>query len=62
MRSRFLAVFASVAALTLGGGGSALGDTLTFGAPLCLTGDQAPLDTPGYRGAQVAIKALNDQG
>ncbi|MCE2518996.1 MAG: ABC transporter substrate-binding protein [Alphaproteobacteria bacterium] len=62
MRSRFLAVLASVGALAMAGGGSALGDTITFGAPLCLTGDQAPLDTPGYRGAQVAIKALNDQG
>lgn len=62
MRSRFFAVLASVGALALAGGGNALGDTITFGAPLCLTGDQAPLDTPGYRGAQVAIKALNDQG
>ena len=62
MRSRFLAVLASVGALAVAGGGNALGDTITFGAPLCLTGDQAPLDTPGFRGAQVAIKALNDQG
>ena len=23
---------------------------------------QAPLDTPGFRGAQVAVKALNDAG
>ena len=62
MRSRFLAVLASVGALAVAGGGHAVGDTITFGAPLCLTGDQAPLDTPGFRGAQVAIKALNDQG
>lgn len=35
---------------------------ITFGGALCLTGVQAPLDTPGYKGAQVAIKALNDAG
>ncbi len=62
MKSRFLAAAATVAALALTGAGTAQGETITFGAPLCLTGDQAPLDTPGYQGAQVAIKALNDRG
>lgn len=37
-------------------------EKIIFGGALCLTGVQAPLDTPGYRGAQVAIKALNDAG
>ncbi|MEZ5931120.1 MAG: ABC transporter substrate-binding protein [Alphaproteobacteria bacterium] len=37
-------------------------DKIIFGGALCLTGVQAPLDTPGYRGAQVAVKALNDAG
>ena len=37
-------------------------DKIIFGGALCLTGVQAPLDTPGYKGAQVAIKALNDAG
>ena len=37
-------------------------DPIVFGGALCLTGVQAPLDTPGFRGAQVAVKALNDAG
>ncbi|MGI9434682.1 MAG: ABC transporter substrate-binding protein [Geminicoccaceae bacterium] len=37
-------------------------EKITFGGALCLTGVQAPLDTPGFKGAQVAIKALNDAG
>src|SRR5690606_17824609 len=37
-------------------------DKIIFGGALCLTGVQAPLDTPGFRGAQVAVKELNDNG
>ena len=37
-------------------------DKITFGGALCLTGVQAPLDTPGFKGAQVAIEALNEAG
>ena len=36
--------------------------TIIFGGALSLTGVQAPLDTPGYRGAEVAVKYLNDNG
>lgn len=35
-------------------------DTITLGASLSLTGIQAPLDEPGLRGAELAIKVLND--
>ena len=37
-------------------------DTLMIGGALSQTGIQAPLDEPGLRGAQVAVKALNDAG
>ena len=37
-------------------------DEILIGGALSLTGVQAPLDTPGFKGAQVAIKALNDDG
>lgn len=35
---------------------------ILIGGALCLTGIQAPLDEPGFKGAQVAIKAINDAG
>lgn len=53
---------AAAAALILGGPAAAQDDKILFGGALCLTGVQAPLDTPGFQGAQVAIKALNDAG
>jgi len=37
-------------------------DKIFIGSTLCLTGVQAPLDEPGLKGAQVAIKYLNDRG
>ena len=37
-------------------------DKIIFGGALSLTGVQAPLDTPGFKGAQVAVKVLNDGG
>jgi branched-chain amino acid transport system substrate-binding protein len=37
-------------------------DEILIGGALSLTGVQAPLDTPGFKGAQVAIKAINDSG
>ena len=37
-------------------------DEIVIGSALCLTGVQAPLDTPGFLGAQVAVKVLNDNG
>jgi branched-chain amino acid transport system substrate-binding protein len=35
---------------------------IVIGGALSLTGVQAPLDTPGFRGAEVAVKYLNDNG
>ncbi|MDP2620923.1 MAG: ABC transporter substrate-binding protein [Hyphomicrobiales bacterium] len=37
-------------------------DEIFIGGALSLTGVQAPLDEPGLKGAQVAVKALNDAG
>ena len=37
-------------------------DEIVIGSALCLTGVQAPLDTPGFKGAEVAVKVLNDSG
>ena len=56
----YLAACAAVSLLTVTAGTAA--EKIVFGGALCLTGVQAPLDTPGFKGAQVAIKALNDSG
>ncbi|MGD1984113.1 MAG: ABC transporter substrate-binding protein, partial [Chromatiaceae bacterium] len=37
-------------------------DVILIGGALSSTGVQAPLDEPGLKGAQVAVKALNDAG
>lgn len=49
-------------ALLLGGTAAAEGDKIVIGGAMCQTGVQAPLDTPGIQGAQVAVKYLNDNG
>ena len=54
-----LVLAASLAAASTSG--LAAGEILIGGA-LSQTGVQAPLDEPGLRGAQVAVKALNDAG
>src|ERR687891_536932 len=41
---------------------SASGEEILIGGAVCLTGVQAPLDEPGFKGAQVAIKQINDAG
>ncbi len=38
------------------------GDKILIGSTLSLTGIQAPLDEPGLRGAQLAVKELNKKG
>ena len=53
---------AGIAALLLAGPANAASDEILIGGALSLTGVQAPLDTPGFKGAQVAVKALNDAG
>ena len=35
---------------------------ILIGGAICLTGVQAPLDEPGYKGALVAVKQINDAG
>jgi branched-chain amino acid transport system substrate-binding protein len=35
---------------------------IVIGAALNMTGIQAPMDEPGFRGAQVAVKEINDAG
>jgi branched-chain amino acid transport system substrate-binding protein len=35
---------------------------ILIGGAICMTGIQAPLDEPGFKGAQVAIKQINDAG
>ena len=37
-------------------------DEILIGGALSLTGVQAPLDEPGLKGAQVAVKYLNEHG
>ena len=61
MRHNGIAALAA-ATIALGGAASAQEDELLIGGALSLTGVQAPLDTPGFLGAQVAVKHLNDQG
>lgn len=48
--------------LAWGGGSAVAQEPLVIGGALSLTGVQAPLDEPGLKGAQVAVKALNDAG
>nr|WP_040693133.1 ABC transporter substrate-binding protein [Pseudaminobacter salicylatoxidans] len=51
------------AAFGMGLTGSAMAeDEIIIGGALSLTGVQAPLDEAGLKGAEVAVKALNDQG
>jgi branched-chain amino acid transport system substrate-binding protein len=37
-------------------------DEILIGGALCLTGIQAPLDEPGLRGAELAVKVINQKG
>jgi len=54
--------YAGIAALLLAAPADAAEDEILIGGALSLTGVQAPLDTPGFKGAKVAVKALNDAG
>ena len=44
------------------GSATAAEEVILIGGALSSTGVQAPLDEPGLKGAQVAVKALNDAG
>ncbi|MGH6919981.1 MAG: ABC transporter substrate-binding protein, partial [Geminicoccaceae bacterium] len=60
MRQRKTALALSLTGL-LAATGQASAEILIGGA-ICLTGVQAPLDEPGFKGAQVAVKQINDAG
>lgn len=63
---KFAAALAAMALLVAAcgaqGPGASGGDTILIGGALSLTGIQAPLDEPGLRGAQLAVKELNKKG
>ena len=61
MRMKYLAGTGLAAAL-LAAPAMAADHEILIGGALSLTGVQAPLDTPGFKGAKVAVKALNDAG
>src|SRR5262245_14212697 len=56
------AVSASVLSLALTGHAIAADGEILIGGSLCLTGIQAPLDEPGLRGAELAVKVINEKG
>ncbi len=57
-----LLVKAAAATLLFASAAAAADDKIVIGGALSMTGIQAPLDTPGYNGALVAVKYLNDHG
>jgi branched-chain amino acid transport system substrate-binding protein len=60
MRHRQSALALSLAGLLAATGQA--GAEIFIGGAICLTGVQAPLDEPGFKGAQVAVKQINDKG
>ena len=57
-----IGVWATAILLLTAGLAQAQDDKIIIGGAMCLTGVQAPLDTPGAKGAEVAVKYLNDNG
>ena len=55
-------VGAAATLLALTASALAQDDKIVIGGAMSLTGVQAPLDTPGAKGAEVAVKYLNDNG
>jgi hypothetical protein len=66
MRSNLTRVLIGILSATfivfLGASASFAEDEILIGGALSLTGVQAPLDEPGLKGAQVAVKYLNEHG
>lgn len=60
--SRSALLGAAAALLLLGAHAHAQDDKIVIGGAMSLTGVQAPLDTPALKGAEVAVKYLNDNG
>lgn len=59
LRASFAALAASA---VLAQGAFAADDKIVIGAAMCLTGPQAGIDAPALKGAEVAVKFLNDNG
>ena len=59
---KFLSTATLALGLSVAISGAASAEDLLIGGTLSLTGVQAPLDEPGFRGAKVAAKHLNDNG
>lgn len=59
---RRTALAATASALFISATPAVAAEEIIIGGALSLTGVQAPLDEPGLKGAQVAVKALNDAG
>ena len=57
-----LLTIALLSGLSTATASTAIAEDLLIGGTLSLTGVQAPLDEPGFRGAQVAVKYINDNG
>lgn len=57
-----LLTIALLSGLSTATASTAIAEDLLIGGTLSLTGVQAPLDEPGFRGVQVAVKYLNDNG
>lgn len=62
MRTSVHIIRAAAALLLLSTAAQAADDKIVIGGAMSLTGVQAPLDTPGVKGAEVAVKYLNDNG
>src|SRR5688572_7089616 len=61
-RTQQILMGAASALMILSSAALAKGDKIVIGGAMCQTGVQAPLDTPGIKGAEVAVKYLNDNG
>jgi branched-chain amino acid transport system substrate-binding protein len=57
-----IAAGAAALALVASVPGARAADEIFIGGALCLTGIQAPLDEPGLRGAELAVKVINANG
>ncbi|NNG01347.1 MAG: ABC transporter substrate-binding protein [Desulfobacteraceae bacterium] len=62
LKMSFLSILSVMVMVPLAVSSSFAADEIFIGGALSLTGVQAPLDEPGLKGAQVAVKYLNDHG
>ncbi|MHA6643575.1 ABC transporter substrate-binding protein [Mesorhizobium sp. A623] len=62
MRTTKAILGAAAGLLLLASAAHAADDKIIIGGAMSLTGVQAPLDTPALKGAEVAVKYLNDNG